>query len=72
MEIKDNIFMNIGGDRRLGTGFIIAKEIKGAFIEFEPILERICRMRRKWQKILIINIHEPTEEAPVEIKGRIL
>ena len=39
-------------------------------MDFQPISERICpvRLRGKYQKIAVINIHGATEEKEIEIK----
>lgn len=70
---REHIFVNSGREnKRLGTEFIITKEIKGTLIGIEPIAERIYRIgiRVKYQKISIINIYAPTKEASVDIRGK--
>ena len=57
MEVGDCVFLNSGGEKeRLGTGFLINRELKELIVDFQPISERICliRLRGKYQKITII------------------
>lgn len=53
-----------------GTGFIITREIRRSLLEFEPINERICRLRLrgKFRNTTIVNAHAPTEEKEDIIK----
>jgi len=55
---------------QLGTGFLGKKEIVKNILGFEPINERISKLRLKgkYHNITIINIHAPTEEKDEETK----
>jgi exonuclease III len=57
---------------QLGTGFLAKKEVVKNIIGFEPINERICKLRLKgkYYNIKIINIHAPTEEKDEDTKER--
>lgn len=73
MKLLKWIYFNSGSENRyLGTGFIITKKLKAAIVEFKPLPDRICysRLRGKYQKITLINIHAPTEEAYIDIKEK--
>jgi len=54
----------------LGTGFIVKKEITKNVMGFEPINERICkiRLKGKYHNITLINIHASTEEKDDDVK----
>jgi len=54
----------------LGTGFIVKKEITKNVMGFEPINERICkiRLKGKYHNITLINIHAPMEEKDDDVK----
>lgn len=70
-QIDDYIYFNSGGNNRmLGTGFLVRGGYKTAIVEFKPITERMCylRLRGKYQKMVFMNIHAPTEEAGMEQK----
>lgn len=73
MEVGDYIFMNSGGENRiLGTGFMIKKELKSVIVDFIPITDRLCKLRLKgkYQKITLINVHAPSEDKKVDIKEK--
>lgn len=63
-------FMSSGSDRRLGTGFAVSERMRHAVIKFTPVSDRMCtlRLRGRYQKINIINIHAPTEEKQIDHK----
>ncbi|XP_063904733.1 craniofacial development protein 2-like [Zophobas morio] len=70
-ETDNYILFNSGIDNReLGTGFMVKKSLKGAVITFKPISERMSyiRLRSKYRKISLLNIHAPTEEKDLEVK----
>ncbi|XP_063913213.1 craniofacial development protein 2-like [Zophobas morio] len=70
-EIGNYILFNSGIDNKeLGTGFMVEKSLKGAVITFKPISERLSyiRLRSKYRKISLLNIHAPTEEKDLEVK----
>jgi exonuclease III len=54
-----------------GTGFMVAKQMKDRVLQFDPISERISKLRikGKFRNISIITIHAPTEEKEIETKG---
>ena len=56
---------------QLGTGFLVKKEIVTNILGFEPINERISKLRLKgkFHNITIINTHAPTEEKDEETKN---
>lgn len=74
--INDNreyTFFNSGDENRmLGTGFMVNKRIKTKTINFKPINERMCylRIRGKYRKISLLNIHTPTEEKDEDEKDK--
>jgi exonuclease III len=57
---------------QLGTGCLTKKEIVKNIMGFEPINERICKLRLKgkYHNITIINIHAQTEEKDEDTKER--
>jgi exonuclease III len=61
-----------GQTGQLGTGFVATKEIVKNIMGFEPINERIrkLRLKGKYHNITIINIHAPTEEKDEDTKER--
>ncbi|KAJ3661236.1 hypothetical protein Zmor_005642 [Zophobas morio] len=70
-DLYNYILFNSGIDNReLGTGFMVKKSLKGAVITFKPISERMSyiRLRSKYRKISLLNIHAPTEEKDLEVK----
>ncbi|KAL3269070.1 hypothetical protein HHI36_008153 [Cryptolaemus montrouzieri] len=72
-EVGNYIFFNSGGeDRRLGTGFLINRSLKQEIVEFLPITNRLCkiRVRSKYRKLTLMNVHCPTEEKENEIKEK--
>jgi endonuclease/exonuclease/phosphatase family metal-dependent hydrolase len=56
----------------LATGFLVKKETVKNIMGFEPINERISKLRLKgkYHNITIINIHAPMEEKDEETKER--
>jgi len=69
---KYNLYYSCKEDQTgyLGTGFIVKKEITKNVMGFEPINERICkiRLKGKYHNITLINIHAPTEEKDDNVK----
>lgn len=67
IDKKDFSLYYSGSNDRAGqlcTGFIIKKKVKNCILGFEPISDRICKIRikGKFQNITIISAHAPTEE----------
>jgi exonuclease III len=54
-----------------GTGFIINSTMKQKYLGFEPLGDRICKIRFKgnFQNLTIISAYALTEEADEEEKG---
>lgn len=64
-EIGDYVIFNSGNENRIyGVGFVVNKKLKNEIVEFKPITERLCkiRIRTRYRKMSIINVHCPTEE----------
>jgi hypothetical protein len=53
-----------------GTGFRIQKSGLNKILGFEPISDRICKLRvkGKFHNMTLINIYSPTEDKEEEIK----
>jgi exonuclease III len=53
-----------------GTGFIIQKSAMSKILGFEPISDRICKLRvkGKFHNITLINIYAPTENKEKDVK----
>ncbi|KAG8236652.1 hypothetical protein J437_LFUL014498 [Ladona fulva] len=49
---------------RFGTGFMISSKIRRSLLLFEPINERICKIRikGKFRNMTFIAVHAPTED----------
>lgn len=72
-EMEDYVFFNSGNESRmLGVGFLVNKKLKSEIIEFKAISNRLCRirLRSRYRKISIINVHCPTEEKEYEEKEK--
>lgn len=70
-ESDGYIVFNSGYETKyMGTGFMVRKRIKHTVVDFEPVSERICklRIRGKYRKITIVNVHAPTEIKEEEEK----
>ena len=57
---------------QLGTGFMIRNKIKKNILSFEPYNERLCKLRIKgrFNNLITINAHAPTEEKTDEEKEK--
>jgi len=57
---------------RYGTGFIINAKIRKSFISFEPLSDRLCKMRSrgKFRNITVTSAYAPTENSPDAIKDK--
>ncbi|XP_072401708.1 uncharacterized protein [Diabrotica undecimpunctata] len=71
-KMEDTIVFWSGSENRheYGYGFVIAKILKSAVIDFKPINERICyiRLKGKWFNLTIFSIYAPTEDAEEDRK----
>ena len=58
------------GSKELGVAFIVDKGIKANILDFQPVNERMCKLRiaAKFFNITIINVHCPTEDKELEEK----
>ncbi|KAK9709187.1 hypothetical protein QE152_g26756 [Popillia japonica] len=65
------LFNSGGENRRLGVGFLLRNEFKEKVVDFEPISERVCRLRLrgKYRKISLLNVHAPTEDKGPIVKS---
>jgi hypothetical protein len=45
-----------------GTGFYISRHNKDNLLDFEPINERICKIKLKYYNLTLISTHAPTED----------
>lgn len=73
IEKKDYSLFYSGPEERTGqfcTGFIVHGKMKRSVIGFEPITDRICkiRLRGKFRNITVITAHAPIEDADEERK----
>jgi len=61
---------NLNTTGQAGTGFITQKSAMNKILGFEPISDRICKLRvkGKFHNITLINIYAPTEDKEEEIK----
>lgn len=55
-----------------GTGFYVEKEIRKSVLLFEPISDRICRLRLKgrFQNITVVSVYAPIEDSEEEDKDK--
>jgi exonuclease III len=55
---------------RYGTGFIINAKMKKSLLSFEPLSDRLCKLRKrgKFRNITLTSVHAPTEDSPDVIK----
>lgn len=53
-----------------GTAFVVPSRLKQAVMDFQPINERLCKLRLRGKKchMTLINVHAPTEEKSEEEK----
>lgn len=67
---KHTLFKSGGENRMLGTGFILNEVAGKTVVDFEAYSDRMCRirLRGKYRKISIVNIHAPSEEKDIELK----
>lgn len=71
-KVDDYTFFKSGStnNRYFGNGFLVNKTWSDKVVDFKPISDRLCllRLRGKYRKISIINVHAPTEEKSIEEK----
>ncbi|KAM0734063.1 Craniofacial development protein 2 [Formica fusca] len=64
-----------GGERpgHQGTGFYVEKKIRKSVLLFEPINDRICRLRLRgrFQNISMVAVYAPTEDRDEEDKDKV-
>ena len=70
---KNFIVIYSGPENRTGqygTGFIISRKIKESILEWEPVNDRLCRIRirGKFRNLTIISAYAPTEDKGEEEK----
>lgn len=71
LELEDYILFKSGEENRyLGTGFLVSKKLKSAVVDFKPLSDRMCylRLRGRYQKVSLINIHAPSEDKNIDTK----
>jgi exonuclease III len=53
-----------------GTGFLVHKDVLPSVMGFEPISNRLCKLRikGKFNNITLINVYAPTEDSEEEIE----
>jgi hypothetical protein len=53
-----------------GTGFITSAKMRKSLLSFEPLSDRLCklRLRGKFRNIILISTYAPTEDSPDAIK----
>jgi len=61
---------NVDDDHIRGVGILVNKNIRGAFLEWNPVSERIIRTRiqTKLRKMSIVQCYAPTENAELDEK----
>lgn len=63
-----------GGEKpgQRGTGFYVNEKIRKSVLLFEPINDRICRLRvkGKFQNITVLSVYAPTEDSVDEVKDK--
>jgi predicted Fe-S protein YdhL (DUF1289 family) len=72
-EMGEYLFFNSGiENRKLGVGFLVSKKLQSEITEFKAVTNRLCkiRIRGRYRKISIINVHCPTEEKEYEEKEK--
>jgi exonuclease III len=67
---KDDLSLFYSGPKErmgcYGTGFIINAKMRKSFLSFEPLSDRLCklRLRGKFRNKTLISTHAPTEDSP--------
>lgn len=70
-SIENYMWFNGGGEKnKLGTSFFVKADLKSSIVDYRRINDRmsLIRIKGKYRKITIVNIHAPTEEADDEEK----
>lgn len=69
---RDYVIFYSGSNEKhaFGTAFIVPLRLKDIVMEFQPINERLCKLRMRGKKynVTLINVHAPTEEKDEEEK----
>ena len=62
--------MDEGENHKRGLGFILSQEAAQCLLEWEPVSERIIRVRfnSRWQQATILQCYAPTNGATEEAK----
>jgi exonuclease III len=63
--LGEHILLYSGGQQKYGgTGFIVKKQLKKDILNFHPIDERMCYIRKKAKffRVTLFNVYAPTEE----------
>jgi exonuclease III len=73
IDKKDFSLFYSGPKKRTGryeAGFIINAKMRKSFLSFEPLSDRLCklRLRGKFRNIRLISTYAPTEDSPDAIK----
>jgi hypothetical protein len=57
-------------EHKVGTGFVVSKRVQHTVTHFEARAPRLCwlRIKRKFFKHIIINVHAPTEDKSEDEK----
>jgi hypothetical protein len=76
--IKKNYTIFYSGHKsdkhEFGTGFYISRDIIENLLNFEPVSERICKIRviHKYHNLTLISKHTPTEERMTYTKKNVI
>ena len=69
IDKKDFTLFYSGPKERTGqyrTGFIISSKMRKSFLSFEPLSDRLCKLRLQghFRNITLISTYAPTEDSP--------
>lgn len=71
MDSRDYTIFYSGGNRKqLGTGFMVASNLKQTVLGFKPVNERLCSLRLKFGlfNVTVLCAHAPTEDSSEDMK----